>query len=132
MPQERDGTGDEAVSSVPAAPEDPVLWDKRREELQRRLAIHRERNAAEEQRERKTGGTGQGIAEGLKLASEFAAGIIVGAAIGYFVDKLAGTTPFGLIFFLMIGFAAGIRNILRSVSPTTTSGQIRPKDDAGS
>ncbi|NDW06182.1 atp synthase i [Jiella sp. 40Bstr34] len=59
----------------------------------------------------------QGLAEGLKLGSEFVAGVVVGAAIGYGIDSIAGTMPFGLIVFLMIGFGAGVRNVLRSVSP---------------
>nr|WP_210345331.1 AtpZ/AtpI family protein [Jiella flava] len=99
--------------------------------MSRKLAEHRTRLDIEARASRKAGSS-QGIAEGLKLASEFAAGIIVGAAIGYFIDRAAGTTPFGLIFFLMIGFAAGVRNILRAVSPETKPvakpPQIGPND----
>ncbi|MBP0617226.1 AtpZ/AtpI family protein [Jiella sp. KSK16Y-1] len=98
------------------APGDTDAWDARREKLGAKLAEHRARNASQAQKERSPGTT-QGIAEGLKLASEFVAGIIVGAAIGYGIDQLAGTMPFGLIVFLMIGFAAGVKNVLSSVSP---------------
>ena len=104
------------TASRPHVSADATAWDKRRAALDAKLAEHRARNAVEAERERRPG-TGQGIAEGLKLASEFVAGIIVGAAIGYGIDKLAGTMPFGLIVFLMIGFAAGVRNVLRHVSP---------------
>jgi len=51
---------------------------------------------------------------GFKLASEFVAGILVGAAIGWAIDYLAGTSPFGLIVFLLLGFAAGVFNVLRA------------------
>jgi hypothetical protein len=34
--------------------------------------------------------------------------------IGWLIDKVAGTGPWGLIIFLMLGFAAGILNVLRS------------------
>ena len=53
------------------------------------------------------------LARGLKLSSEFIAGIVVGALIGYLFDRFLGTSPFGLIVFLMLGFAAGILNVLR-------------------
>ena len=49
----------------------------------------------------------------MKLSSEFIAGVVVGALIGYLFDRLLGTSPFGLIVFLLLGFAAGILNVLR-------------------
>jgi ATP synthase protein I len=56
----------------------------------------------------------QGMAQALRLASEFAAGIIVGGGLGWFFDWFFGSSPWGLIVFLMLGFAAGVLNILRS------------------
>ena len=64
-------------------------------------------------------GSMQGMAQGLKIASEFIAGVVVGAVIGYGIDQLFGTTPFGLIVFLMLGFAAGVMNVIRSASQPT-------------
>lgn len=55
------------------------------------------------------------LARGLKLSSEFIAGVVVGAFIGWGIDVLAGTSPFGLIVCLLLGFAAGILNVLREV-----------------
>ncbi|MCE7030363.1 AtpZ/AtpI family protein [Jiella avicenniae] len=98
------------------SPADRAAWDARRAALDAKLASHRARSDVEAEKRRRPG-TSQGIAEGLKLASEFVAGIVVGAAIGYGIDRLAGTMPLGLVVFLMIGFAAGVRNVLRSVSP---------------
>ncbi|MCB8838752.1 AtpZ/AtpI family protein [Aurantimonas sp. VKM B-3413] len=90
-------------------------WSARREALTRKLAEQRARMPQDEGDPRPRGGM-QGVAEGLKLASEFLAGILVGTAIGYGIDKFAGTSPFGLIVFLLIGFAAGAANVIRSVS----------------
>jgi ATP synthase protein I len=56
----------------------------------------------------------QGMALALRLGSEFAAAVLVGAALGWFLDQFAGTRPWGMIVFLMLGFAAGVLNILRS------------------
>ncbi|MEN3792650.1 AtpZ/AtpI family protein [Fulvimarina sp. MAC3] len=95
----------------------PEEWAEKRSALEKKLAAHSAARAKEVERQSTAGSSMKGIAEGLKLASEFAAGIIVGGAIGYGIDMFAGTSPFGLIVFLMLGFAAGIRNVLRSASP---------------
>ena len=56
----------------------------------------------------------KGFAEAMKVSSEFIAGIIVGGLIGWVIDYWAGTSPLGLIVFLLLGFAAGILNVLRA------------------
>ena len=57
-----------------------------------------------------------GYAKGYRLASEFVAGTLVGGLIGYGVDWLLGTKPFGLIIFLLLGFGAGILNMARTAN----------------
>ena len=42
------------------------------------------------------------------------AGVIVGGGIGWAIDKGLGTSPWGLIVFLLLGFGAGIYNVMRS------------------
>lgn len=104
----------EDLSDSPASEDE---WTARRAALSSKLAERSaERAKLAEGAPRGRGGM-QGMAEGLKLASEFAAGIIVGGGIGFGIDHLAGSAPFGLIVFLMLGFAAGIRNVLRTVGP---------------
>lgn len=39
-------------------------------------------------------------------------GIIVGGAMGYFLDKWLGTSPWLLFIFLIFGFIAGVKNAL--------------------
>jgi ATP synthase protein I len=56
----------------------------------------------------------QGMALALRLASEFAAGVVVGGVLGWFVDWLFGISPWGLIVLLLLGFVAGVLNVLRS------------------
>ena len=57
---------------------------------------------------------GAGMAEAFKLSSEFIAAILVGVALGWGFDQLAGTSPFGLIIFLILGFCAGVVNVMRA------------------
>ena len=56
----------------------------------------------------------RGYGQAMRLSSEFIAGILVGAALGWSVDQLLGISPWGLIVFLMLGFAAGVLNLLRA------------------
>jgi len=60
-----------------------------------------------------TGGVA-GIGQALRLSSEFIAGVAVGAGLGWLIDNVAGTSPWGLIVFLLLGFAAGVLNVLRA------------------
>ena len=54
------------------------------------------------------------MALGFRLSSELVAGVVVGAAIGWGVDRWLSTSPFGLIVFLLLGFSAGVLNVVRS------------------
>lgn len=55
-----------------------------------------------------------GFGQAMKVGSEFVAGVIVGFVIGYTIDRLLGTGPWGMIVFLLLGFAAGTLNVMRS------------------
>lgn len=55
-----------------------------------------------------------GFARGLRLSSELVAGVLVGAAIGWAFDRVLGISPWGLIVFLLLGFAAGVMNVIRA------------------
>src|SRR4030081_3248329 len=54
------------------------------------------------------------MAMGLRLSSELVAGVLVGAALGWGFDRLLSTSPWGLIVFLLLGFIAGVINVMRS------------------
>ena len=62
------------------------------------------------------------MARGFKLSSELIAGVVVGALIGWGFDRLLSTSPFGLIVFFLLGFVAGVLNVIRSagVGPDRT------------
>ena len=62
------------------------------------------------------------MARGFRLSSELIAGVVVGAGIGWGIDKLLSTSPWGLIVFVLLGFIAGVINVIRSagVAPSTT------------
>ncbi len=62
------------------------------------------------------------MARGFRLSSELIAGVVVGAVIGWGIDRLLSTSPFGLIVFFLLGFVAGVVNVIRSagVAPGRT------------
>jgi ATP synthase protein I len=58
--------------------------------------------------------TASGYARGFRLSSELVAGVLVGAGLGWLVDRLLGISPWGFIVFLLLGFVAGVLNVMRS------------------
>jgi ATP synthase protein I len=62
--------------------------------------------------------TASGYATGFKLSSELVAGVVVGAGLGWLIDRWLGVSPWGLIIFLLLGFAAGVLNVMRSAGVT--------------
>ncbi len=71
-----------------------------------------------------------GYALAVRLGADFVAGVILGAALGWGVDRLFGTSPWGLIVFLLLGFAAGILTVLRSAG-VVKPGPAGPDDLRG-
>jgi ATP synthase protein I len=100
--------------------------DRRRRELE--AALTARRPAVSEKEASRSGGMA-GVGSALRLSSEFIAGIVVGAALGWAIDYYAGTSPFGLVVFLLIGFAAGVVNALRSAGMVAEFGNRKPEGD---
>jgi len=53
-------------------------------------------------------------ARGFRMSTELVAGVVVGAVIGWLLDRWLGISPWGLIVFLLLGFAAGVLNVMRA------------------
>lgn len=54
------------------------------------------------------------FARGFQLSSELVGGVVVGGLIGWSLDYWLGISPWGLIVFVLVGFAAGVLNVMRS------------------
>jgi len=72
---------------------------------------------------------------GMRLGSEFIAAILVGAGMGYLLDLWLHTSPWLLLVMLMVGFAAGVLNVIRAASemnkaaPPPTAAMRVPDDE---
>jgi ATP synthase protein I len=54
------------------------------------------------------------LARGFRLSTELVAGVLVGAALGWLIDRWLGISPWGMIVLLLLGFAAGVLNVMRA------------------
>lgn len=52
----------------------------------------------------------------LRVGSEFFSAILVGLFVGYGIDSLFGTKPWGMVVMILLGFLAGFRNIFKFFS----------------
>lgn len=59
---------------------------------------------------------GEGIGLALRVGTELVAGVAVGAGIGWLLDYWLGTKPWLMIVFFILGSAAGMINVFRTVS----------------
>jgi ATP synthase protein I len=94
--------------------------EQRRTQLGAELASKRAAVREDERGEVRAEESRKGYAQAMKLSSEFIAAIIVGFVLGYVLDRFVGTTPWGMIVFLLLGFCAGVLNVLRSAGKVAT------------
>ena len=87
-----------------------------------RLGQHRPSEPSESRRSQPAANA-SGYARGFRLSSELVAGVLVGAAIGWALDWLLGIRAWGMIVFGLLGFAAGVVNVVRAVAPRNDPGR---------
>lgn len=51
-----------------------------------------------------------------RMVIELVAGLGIGFGMGYGLDALFGTSPFLMIIFIFLGFAAGVKTMMRSAA----------------
>jgi len=63
------------------------------------------------------------LARGFRLSTELVGGVAVGAFIGWALDRWLGISPWGMIVFLLLGFAAGVINVMRAAGVASRPGK---------
>ena len=106
--------------------------DERRKRLSKALAERKADDAAEAKRDGQSEASRKGMALGLKISSEFISAIAVGGILGYLIDWAAGTSPWGMIIFVLLGFCAGVLSILRAVGMVAQPPHLEPRSNKDS
>ena len=94
-------------------------------QLETQLDRKRDAAPARERRFEESSSGPSAIGRAFRMSTEFVAGIIAGGGLGWLLDRWLGTSPWGLIVFLMLGFAAGTFNVVRAAG----AGQAGPGRD---
>ena len=87
------------------------------DELEKRIQAARQ--VREPKRAGKAGEKFTAASMAWRMTLELVVGGLVGAAMGWGLDELFGTLPLFLIVFVLLGFAAGIRTMMRSAEEVT-------------
>jgi len=91
-----------------------------------RLDQHRASHPTETAPRASPGADRSALARGLRLSSELVAGVLVGGVIGFMLDRWLGFSPWGFIVFLLLGFAAGMLNLMRAAGFVADRGDRAP------
>lgn len=72
---------------------------------------------------------GTDMGRAMRLIVDLMAGVIMGVGAGYFMDKWLTTQPLFMIIGLLLGMAAGVKNMLRSAELIDKKLTEQTKDD---
>jgi ATP synthase protein I len=107
-PNERNGGNERKPGSA-----DDADLSARLKSLDARISQASAHREEPEPRSRQTSNT-NAMGQAFRLSAEFVAGVVAGGVIGWLVDHFAGSSPWGLIVCLILGFCAGMLNLLRA------------------
>jgi len=111
-----EGTNDGGNGRDKSAPDEAALsarlgsLDHRLSEIRSNRKVETDQSGNEDTAQARA----SAMAIGLRLSSELVAGVLGGAALGWGFDRLLSTSPWGLIVFLLLGFTAGVINVMRT------------------
>ncbi|GGF45418.1 ATP synthase protein I [Azorhizobium oxalatiphilum] len=98
---------------------DPVLSD-RLQRLNAALDKARPKDQSQPAGSRADTSTASGMAMAFRLGTEFVSGVLVGALVGWGLDKVLGIAPWGIIILTLVGFGAGVLNMMRAAGQMPT------------
>jgi len=107
-PNERNGDNERKSGSA-----DDADLSARLQSLDARISQASAQRAEAEPRPRPTSNS-SALGQAFRLSAEFVAGVAAGGILGWIVDRLFGTSPWGLIVCLILGFCAGMLNLMRA------------------
>ena len=88
--------------------------------LEAKLDQKRPPASAREESSERSSSEPSAMGRAFRMSAEFVAGVAAGGILGWLSDRWLGTRPWGMIVFLMLGFGAGVYNVMRA------SGFLKP------
>ena len=95
-------------------PEERTRFEGRIADLDDKLGKVRAQRDAEAHANLDAEMRGRGMAYGMRMAAELVASVMVGCVIGWGLDWVLGSRPWLFLLFFMLGFVAGILNVMRA------------------
>jgi ATP synthase protein I len=102
-------------------PPDEAALSARFQHLGERLGHFRPSRPSDSGSGPRPAGNASAMARGFRLSTELVAAVLVGAGLGWLLDKGLGISPWGMIVFLLLGFAAGVLNVMRAAGVVDTN-----------
>jgi len=96
------------------SPQERARFERRISDLGDRLGKVRSHRDAEMSAGADAEMRGRGMAYGMRMAAELVAAVIVGGGIGWGLDWVLGSRPWLFLLFFLLGFAAGVLNVVRA------------------
>lgn len=95
-------------------PEERAQFEGRISALEGKLGKVRAQREADARADVDAEMRGRGMAYGMRMAAELVAAVVVGGVIGWGLDWLLGSRPWLFLLFFLLGFAAGVLNVMRA------------------
>jgi ATP synthase protein I len=95
-------------------PEELARFEGRIADLDARLGKVKAQREAEAHADLDAEMRGRGMAYGMRMAAELVAAVVVGGIIGWGLDWVLGSRPWLFLLFFLLGFVAGVVNVIRS------------------
>lgn len=97
------------------SPQERARFESRISDLGSRLGKARSgQRESEGQADDGAEGRRRGMAYGMRMAADLVAAVLVGSAIGWGLDWMLGSRPWLFLIFFLLGFAAGVLNVVRA------------------
>jgi ATP synthase protein I len=101
-------------SSAEMSPQERAQFEHRISELGERLGKVRSRRDSEMNAGADAEQRGRGMAYGMRMAAELVVAVVMGGVIGWALDRVLGSRPWLFLVFFLLGFAAGVFNVVRA------------------
>jgi len=134
-----DPADDRRPDKRPMSAKDAAAFEHRVSDLGERLDKVKAQRQAGADAELDAEMRGRGMAYGMRMAAELVAAVIVGGVIGWSLDWVLGSRPWLFLLFFLLGFAAGVLNVMRAYERMQREfaarggkiGQSLPDDERG-